>query len=49
MVTACDGEIGAARDAWVAEHHLREISHGATLVGRMTIRYAAHRGSHGAH
>ena len=36
---------GAGKDAWVVGRPLREISHGATLVGRRTILRAAHRGS----
>jgi len=48
IVNACDGEIGAAKDGYVVEHHLAELVHGAELVassrGRK-VRYAAHRGS----
>ena len=48
IVNACDGEIGAAKDGYVVEHHLAELVRGAELVtparGR-SVRYAAHRGS----
>ena len=48
IVNACDGELGAAKDGWVVEHHLDELVEGAELVtashGR-PARYAAHRGS----
>ena len=47
IVNACDGEIGAAKDGYVVEHHLAELVRGAELVtparGR-SLRYAAHRG-----
>lgn len=48
IVNACDGEIGAAKDAWIVEHHLNELIEGAGLVSpgkNRGIRYAAHRGS----
>lgn len=45
VVNACDGEIGAAKDAWVVEHHLEDLVHGASLVSPHPPRYAAHRGS----
>ncbi|KRE57137.1 NADH-ubiquinone oxidoreductase-F iron-sulfur binding region domain-containing protein [Phycicoccus sp. Soil748] len=45
IVNACDGEIGAMKDAYVVEHHLPELVRGATLVGGRRVRYAAHRGS----
>ena len=46
IVNACDGELGAAKDGWVVEHHLTELVEGARLVaGRRRVRYAAHRGS----
>ncbi|HET8595287.1 MAG TPA: NADH-ubiquinone oxidoreductase-F iron-sulfur binding region domain-containing protein [Intrasporangium sp.] len=48
IVNACDGEIGAAKDGWVVEHHLDELVRGATLLSSRrpsTIRYAAHRAS----
>lgn len=47
IVNACDGELGAAKDAWIVEHHLPELVEGAGLVasGRAPVRYAAHRGS----
>lgn len=48
IVNACDGELGAAKDGWVVEHHLDDLVHGATLVasgrGRRVL-FAAHRGS----
>ena len=34
IVNACDGEYGAVKDAYVVEHHLDELVHGATLLGR---------------
>ncbi|QKE83381.1 NADH-ubiquinone oxidoreductase-F iron-sulfur binding region domain-containing protein [Arthrobacter sp. NEB 688] len=48
VVNACDGEVGAAKDAFVVEHHLAELVEGAHLVapGRgRSIRFATHRGS----
>jgi NADH:ubiquinone oxidoreductase subunit F (NADH-binding) len=45
IVNGCDGEYGAVKDAFVVEHHLDELIHGANLLGRNRIRYAAHRGS----
>ena len=45
IVNACDGEIGAIKDAFVVEHHLPELVRGATLVAGSRVRYAAHRGS----
>lgn len=48
IVNVCDGEIGAAKDAWVVAHHLHELIQGAAFVAsgrRPRIRYAAHRGS----
>ena len=48
IVNACDGEIGATKDAWIVEHHLHELVEGAALVApgrRPHVRYAAHRGS----
>ncbi len=48
VVNACDGEIGATKDAYVVEHHLDELLRGAALVApgrRRDIRFAAHRGS----
>jgi NADH:ubiquinone oxidoreductase subunit F (NADH-binding) len=49
IVNACDGELDAAKDGWVVEHHLDELVTGAGLLAsrnrRGGIRYAAHRGS----
>ncbi|MCW2775581.1 MAG: hypothetical protein JWN91_3907 [Nocardioides sp.] len=48
IVNACDGELGATKDAWVVAHHLDELVTGAGLVAarsRRPVRYAAHRGS----
>ncbi len=48
VVNACDGEIGATKDAYVVEHHLDELLRGAALVApgrRRSTRFAAHRGS----
>lgn len=42
IVNACDGELGAAKDAWVVEHHLDELRRGADLLGRR-VTVAAHR------
>ena len=49
IVNACDGEIGAAKDAHVVTHHLDELVRGAGLVSGRGVRYAAHRGSAAAH
>ncbi len=51
IVNACDGDLGAAKDAWVVRHHLAELVEGARLVtgGRdRDVRWAAHRGSEAA-
>lgn len=45
IVNACDGELGAAKDAHVVAHHLEELIRGARLVSRRPAIYAAHRGS----
>lgn len=48
IVNACDGEIGAAKDGWVVEHHLSELVYGVTLLAagrRRGVLFAAHRGS----
>ena len=48
IVNACDGEIGAHKDAFVVEHHLPELVAGARLVARrrrQRVWFAAHRGS----
>jgi len=49
LVNACDGEVGAVKDAHVVAHHLDELVRGAVLVtgGRRqrSERFAAHRGS----
>ncbi|TWP33838.1 NADH-ubiquinone oxidoreductase-F iron-sulfur binding region domain-containing protein [Leekyejoonella antrihumi] len=44
IVNACDGEIGAHKDAFVVAEHLGELQHGAGLIARR-VRWAAHRGS----
>lgn len=44
IVNACDGEVGAAKDTWVVEHHLDELRRGAELLGRR-VTVAAHRGT----
>ncbi len=49
IVNACDGEIGAAKDAYVVARHLDELVRGAALISRRGARYAAHRGSATAH
>lgn len=49
IVNACDGEIGATKDAWVVENQLDGLLGGARLVaGDHPIRVAAHRGSRAA-
>jgi NADH:ubiquinone oxidoreductase subunit F (NADH-binding) len=47
LVNACDGERGAAKDAWVVAHRLDELRGGVALVTGGTVRAtcAAHRGS----
>lgn len=48
IVNACDGEIGAHKDAWVVARHLDELREGARLVEEATghkALWAAHRGS----
>ena len=48
IVNACDGEVGAAKDAWIVENRLHELVEGAALVAsgrRPHVRYAAHRDS----
>ena len=45
IVNACDGEWGAAKDAFVVEHHLDQLLRGASLLGRGRTRFAAHRSS----
>ncbi len=47
LVNACDGELGAAKDAYVVAEHLGELVEGARLVtgGSGRVRYATHRGS----
>ncbi len=46
IVNACDGELGAAKDAYVVEHHLPMVRRGADLVGGRRVRYAAKRGGY---
>jgi NADH:ubiquinone oxidoreductase subunit F (NADH-binding) len=49
IVNACDGEVGAVKDAHVVAHHLDALVQGARLVTagrrRRSVRFAAHRGS----
>jgi len=45
IVNACDGEIGAGKDAYVIRHHLPELLDGAALTGLKRVTYAAHAGS----
>ncbi|GAB3434360.1 NADH-ubiquinone oxidoreductase-F iron-sulfur binding region domain-containing protein [Phycicoccus ginsengisoli] len=45
IVNACDGELGAAKDAFVVEHHLDELVRGARAVAGKRVRFAAHRDS----
>jgi len=52
IVNACDGEVGAVKDAWIVAHHLHEVIEGAGLVAsgrRPRVSYAAHRGSRTSH
>jgi NADH:ubiquinone oxidoreductase subunit F (NADH-binding) len=47
LVNACDGERGAAKDAWIVAHRLEELREGVALVtgGTVKVTWAAHRGS----
>ena len=47
VVNACDGEIGAAKDAWIVAHRLDELVAGARAVATSSgrVRFAAHRAS----
>lgn len=45
IVNACDGEIGASKDAYVMAAHLPEVRRGVELVGARWTLWAAHRGS----
>lgn len=45
IVNACDGELGAGKDAFVVERHLADLVDGAGLVGSKRVRFAAHRGT----
>lgn len=51
IVNACDGELGAVKDAWVVDRHLDELTAGAQALRDVgghrsaAVRYAAHRGS----
>ncbi|NHA70109.1 NADH-ubiquinone oxidoreductase-F iron-sulfur binding region domain-containing protein [Phycicoccus flavus] len=48
VVNACDGELGAAKDAYVVDRHLDSLLRGAALVApgrRRRTTFAAHRGS----
>ncbi|MET4901607.1 NADH-ubiquinone oxidoreductase-F iron-sulfur binding region domain-containing protein [Paenarthrobacter sp. CC6] len=45
IVNACDGEIGALKDAYVIRHHLAWVRHGAALTGLRNVTYAAHTGT----
>jgi NADH:ubiquinone oxidoreductase subunit F (NADH-binding) len=50
VVNACDGELGATKDAWVVANRLGELIDGATEIADGTrVTYAAHRGSETAH
>ncbi|MDQ2757362.1 MAG: formate dehydrogenase, partial [Actinomycetota bacterium] len=50
VVNACDGEIGAVKDAWVVANRLDEVERGVGLLGARSVRWAAHRdsGTHAA-
>lgn len=43
IVNGCDGEIGAAKDAWVLTAHLPQVRHAAALIGARRVRFAVHR------
>lgn len=47
IVNVCDGEVGAAKDGWIVEHHLDELLDGVRLVAGISAHtlFAAHRGS----
>lgn len=45
VVNACDGEIGALKDAWIVANRLDELERGAALLGARSTRWAAHRDS----
>jgi NADH:ubiquinone oxidoreductase subunit F (NADH-binding) len=45
IVNACDGELGAVKDAYVLDHHLSMVRRGAELAGGSQVRYAVRRGS----
>lgn len=45
IVNACDGEIGALKDAHVIRHHLAWVRYGAALTGLRRVTYAAHAGT----
>lgn len=45
IVNACDGEIGAVKDAWIVANRLGEVERGAALLGARSVRWAAHRDS----
>lgn len=45
IVNACDGELGAGKDAFVVDRHLAELVHGAELVGGAGACFAARRGT----
>lgn len=44
IVNACDGEIGAMKDAYVIAEHLRDVRYAASLLSD-DVTFAAHRGS----
>lgn len=45
IVNACDGELGAGKDAFVVDRHLPELVYGAELVGGAGACFAARRGT----
>ncbi|GAA2498251.1 NADH-ubiquinone oxidoreductase-F iron-sulfur binding region domain-containing protein [Terrabacter carboxydivorans] len=50
VVNACDGELGATKDAWVVANRLGELIDGASeIADGAKVTYAAHRGSETAH
>ena len=50
VVNACDGELGACKDAWVVANRLGELIDGASeIADGARVTYAAHRGSETAH
>ncbi|MHA7277639.1 NADH-ubiquinone oxidoreductase-F iron-sulfur binding region domain-containing protein [Arthrobacter sp. HLT1-21] len=45
IINACDGEIGAAKDAYVLKRYLAEVDHGVRLTQLKQATYAVHAGT----